>query len=37
MVFRDVLHEKLKEYIDEVSSEDYVKFLGVKTLPLEER
>lgn len=37
MVFRDALHEKLKEYIDEVSSEDYVKFLGAKSLTLEER
>lgn len=37
MVFRDALHEKLKEYIDEVSSEDYVKFLGEKSLSLEER
>ena len=37
MVFRDALHEKLKEYINEVSSEDYVKFLGEKSLSLEER
>lgn len=37
MVFRDALHEKLKEYVREVSSEDFDKFLGEKSRALEER
>ncbi|MCC5814799.1 MAG: hypothetical protein JJT78_08590 [Leptospira sp.] len=37
LAFRDALHEKLKEYIDEVSSEDYEKFLGERSLDLEQR
>ena len=37
LVFRDALHEKLKEYVDEVSSEDYEKFLGERSMDLEKR
>jgi hypothetical protein len=37
MVFRDALHEKLKEYVREVSSEDFEKFIGEKSRTLEER
>jgi hypothetical protein len=37
MAFREALHEKLKEYIDEVSAEDYDKFLGERSKSLEER
>lgn len=37
MAFRDALHEKLKEYIDAVSAEDYEKFLGERSKSLEER
>lgn len=36
-VFRDALHEKLKEYITEVSTEDFEKFLGENSKSLEER
>jgi len=37
LVFRDALHEKLKEYVSEVSSEDFDKFLGEKSMDLEIR
>jgi hypothetical protein len=37
MVFRDALHEKLKEYVNAVSAEDFDKFLGEKSKSLEER
>lgn len=37
LAFRDALHEKLKEYVDEVSSEDYDKFLGERSMDLEKR
>ncbi|RYJ44494.1 DNA-binding protein [Flavobacterium beibuense] len=37
LAFRDALHEKLKEYIDEVSSEDFEKFLGERSMDLEKR
>lgn len=37
MAFREALHEKLKEYVNEVSAEDYEKFLGDKSKTLEER
>ncbi|UFH36430.1 DNA-binding protein [Flavobacterium acetivorans] len=37
MVFRDALHEKLKDYIGTVSAEDFNKFLGEKSQALEER
>lgn len=37
LVFRDALHEKLKDYINEVSSEDYEKFLGERSMDLEKR
>ena len=35
--FRDALHEKLKDYINEVSSEDFDKFLGSRSMDLEKR
>lgn len=37
MAFRDALHEKLKEYINAVSADDYEKFLGERSKTLEER
>lgn len=37
LVFRDALHEKLKEYVNEVSPEDYDKFLGERSMDLEKR
>lgn len=37
LAFRDALHEKLKDYVDEVSSEDYDKFLGERSMDLEKR
>jgi hypothetical protein len=37
LAFRDALHEKLKEYVNEVSSEDYEKFLGDRSMDLEKR
>lgn len=37
LAFRDALHEKLKEYVNEVSSEDYEKFLGKQSMDLEKR
>lgn len=37
LVFRDALHQKLKDYVHEVSSEDFDKFLGEKSLSLENR
>ncbi len=37
MAFRDALHEQLKEYILEVSQEDFEKFLGEKSMSLEQR
>lgn len=37
MAFRDALHEKLNDYIGAVSSEDFEKFLGEKSLSLEDR
>lgn len=37
MAFRDALHEKLKNYVTHVSSEDFDKFLGEKSSDLEER
>lgn len=37
LVFRDALHEKLKDYINEVSSYDYEKFLGDRSMDLEQR
>jgi hypothetical protein len=35
LAFRDALHEKLKEYVNEVSSVDYDKFLGDRSMDLE--
>jgi hypothetical protein len=37
LAFRDALHEKLKNYINEVSTEDYEKFLGDRSMDLEKR
>lgn len=37
LAFRDALHEKLKDYINEVSSEDFNKFLGERSMDLEKR
>ncbi len=37
MAFREALHEKLKEYVDEVSPDDFEKFLGKKSKSLEDR
>jgi hypothetical protein len=37
LVFRDALHEKLKDYINAVSTEDFDKFLGERSLDLEKR
>lgn len=37
MAFRDALHEKLKDYVNTVSTEDFNKFLGEKSQALEER
>jgi len=37
MAFRDALHEKLKDYVEAVSSEDFEKFMGERSMTLEER
>ncbi len=37
LAFRDALHLKLKEYVNEVSSDDYDKFLGDRSMDLEKR
>lgn len=37
LAFRDALHEKLKDYINEVSAEDYEKFIGERSMDLEKR
>ncbi|MEX2588643.1 MAG: DNA-binding protein [Chitinophagales bacterium] len=37
LVFREALHEKLKDYINEVSPDDYDKFLGERSMDLEKR
>ena len=37
MVFRDALHEKLKDYVGAVSSEDFDKFLGERSKAFEKR
>lgn len=37
LAFRDALHEKLKEYVNEVSSDDYDKFLGDRSMDFEQR
>lgn len=37
MVFRDALHEKLKNYVKHLSTEEFDKFLGDKSKSLEER
>lgn len=37
MAFRDALHEKLKDYVQAVSSEDFEKFLGERSMILDER
>ena len=37
MCFRDALHQNLKEYIGAVNTEDFEKFLGEKSMELDER
>lgn len=37
MAFRDALHEKLKDYVEAVSSEDFDKFLGERSKTFEKR
>jgi hypothetical protein len=37
LAFREALHEKLKDYINEVSPDDYEKFLGERSMDLEKR
>ncbi len=37
LAFRDALHEKLKDYVNEVSPDDYDKFLGDRSMDLEQR
>lgn len=37
MAFRDALHEKLKNYITHLSTDEFDKFLGEKSLDLEDR
>lgn len=37
MVFRDALHEKLKDYVTHLNAEEFEKFLGEKSVSLEER
>ncbi len=37
LAFREALHEKLKDYINEVSPEEYEKFLGERSMDLEKR
>ncbi|MDH5610563.1 MAG: DNA-binding protein [Cyclobacteriaceae bacterium] len=37
LAFREALHEKLKNYINEVNSEDFEKFLGERSMDLEKR
>lgn len=37
MAFRDALHEKLKDYVNAVSTTDFEKFLGEKSKALEEQ
>jgi len=37
MLFRDAIHQNLKEYIGSVSSDDFEKFLGDKSMELDQR
>lgn len=37
MVFRDALHEKLKSYVTHLTADGFEKFLGEKSMALEER
>lgn len=37
MVFRDALHEKLKNYVTHLKADEFEKFLGEKSMSLEER
>lgn len=37
MAFRDALHEKLKNYVTHLNADDFEKFLGEKSMTLEER
>lgn len=37
MVFRDALHEKLRSYVTHLTADEFEKFLGEKSMALEER
>lgn len=37
LCFRDALHTRLTEYIDSVPSEDFDRFIGSKSMPIEQR
>lgn len=37
LALRDALHEKLKDYVNEVSADDFDKFLGERSMDLEKR
>ena len=37
MAFRDALHEKFKNYVTHLTSEEFEKFLGEKSMILEDR
>jgi len=37
MVFRDALHEKLKNYVTHLNADEFEKFLGERSMALEER
>src|SRR5690606_21204099 len=37
MAFREALHEKLKHYVGAVSSEEFERFLGERSMTLDER
>jgi hypothetical protein len=37
LAFREALHEKLKDYINEVSANDFDAFLGERSMDLEKR
>ncbi|WP_299180381.1 DNA-binding protein [uncultured Chryseobacterium sp.] len=37
LVFRDALHEKLEDYIKEVSEDDFERFLGEQSMAIEQR
>lgn len=37
LAFREALHEKLKDYVNEVSADDFDRFLGERSMDLEKR